>query len=504
MLRSLPTTSAKLPSRARAIEPFAIPPRPRWAARRTAAYEDALALHKKALEVHELSGQDDPAQRSELLTNLAFVEHILKDEGTARGHALEAAECGRRAGSGELVASAGGAYIGVLGHWADLADPVGVELLREGLMAMPEDDSVQRAELMARLSYALAPVAVDGEAMQWANSAATMARRLKDDDALNFALGASGWAFRGEPIAQFLPPTVEGVEVATRVNNAEWIVGAQYCLGNAQFRAGNMDAAHEAYDLASEARSPLQGWSSKMLKATLALAAGRFEAHVSLLEEAEQLGAALGQTMDGIAGGQRSLSATYRGQFNEARQAIVDTSENLIAITFPNDARLAAHTGDMKAAETLLTSWESSIRPHIPRMFLYFIRTYEADVIDLTGNATRAAKLLPELETFSGELIANDPSFYGAADFSIGRLQSLVGDHDAAVRSLEIALSAHEKLGVRVWVADTHLALGLALKRRRADGDAERARQELSEALDMADELGLVPIATRAATALAS
>ena len=159
-------------------------------ARRSAAYEDALALHQKALEAHGLSGDEDPAVRSELLTNLAFVEHILNDEDIARGHALEAAECGRRAHSGELVASAGGAYVGVLGHWADLADPIGVELLREGLLAMPEDDSLQRAELMARLSYALAPTSVDDEAIRWSQAAADMARRLDDDEALTYALGS--------------------------------------------------------------------------------------------------------------------------------------------------------------------------------------------------------------------------------------------------------------------------------------------------------------------------
>ena len=269
-------------------------------------------------------------------------------------------------------------------------------------------------------------------------------------------------------------------------------------------RDGQIEAARVAYRISSDARSPLQGWSSKMLEATLALAARRFDTHPSLLEEAEQLGAALGETMEGIATGHRSLSATCRGDFDEARQETANGSENLIAIIFPSGARIEAHAGDLEAAETMLSDWEVSIRPLIPRIFLYFIRIYEADIIDLIGDLSRAARLLTEFEPFSGELFAMDPSFYGAADFSIGRLQSLLGDHDAAVRSLEGALEAHEELGARVWVADTHLSLGIALQRRGADGDAERAHQELSQASSKADELGLVPTASRATAALAS
>ena len=73
-----------------------------------------------------------------------------------------------------LIGRAGVAYQGVLGHWAAPHDAVAVDLMREGLAGIEQDDPT-RAYITAALANALVLVPGD-EALVLAEQAEALAR----------------------------------------------------------------------------------------------------------------------------------------------------------------------------------------------------------------------------------------------------------------------------------------------------------------------------------------
>src|ERR687891_260054 len=60
------------------------------------------------------------------------------------------------------------------------------------------------------------------------------------------------------------------------------------------------------------------------------------------------------------------------------------------------------------------------------------------------------------------------------------------------------ALAMHERMGARPWVARTQLAYASMLLSRRRRGDRAQARELLSEAVQIAESLGMPVVAARA------
>src|SRR6185369_11101667 len=97
---------------------------------------------------------DDPALRSELLAERGYAHHESGNSEAGRADALAAAEAARSVGDAALLARAGIAYQGWVGQWAQMADPVAIELMREGLAGMRDDDPT-RPRATAALAQAL-------------------------------------------------------------------------------------------------------------------------------------------------------------------------------------------------------------------------------------------------------------------------------------------------------------------------------------------------------------
>ena len=151
------------------------------------AYEDSARWCDRALELVEPGS----ATYSRLVLLAGETRLTAGDLDRAREAFLEAAEIARRTDDADLFALAAlGFASGLSGFEVRLWDRVQTDLLEEGLARLGPDDSVPRAQVLARLSVALSFSASDERRRELAEEAVAMGRRLGDPGALAGALAA--------------------------------------------------------------------------------------------------------------------------------------------------------------------------------------------------------------------------------------------------------------------------------------------------------------------------
>lgn len=265
-------------------------------ARRQLAFEPAAALIQRVLATAPPSTQ---LARFELQRLLAEVLLLGGADAAGKDAAREAAAIARALTSPELIARAALTY-GV-GYSVGYTDQVLVNLLEEGLAALPSGDSPLRARLLARLAAALTPALDMAPVMRIARDAIAMAQRLGDDRTrleviyaamsalLPFAPPAERKAFNSEVLAlakRFDEPLIE-------LRSHHRLVFDHAELGE---HAG-FDLHRNLYDaLVERLRLPRARWPSVMFRALAALLVGRLDEHAALLVEARKLAHEVGDT----------------------------------------------------------------------------------------------------------------------------------------------------------------------------------------------------------------
>jgi len=145
------------------------------------AYDDALALLERTRKLLE-SLSLEPRLLGEALLAEALLRVRLGDRGTAYQRCRAATDIARRLGSAELLARS------ALTHGSEfsvgMVDVVLVELLREALSKLGEQQTALRARVMARLAAAMQPCTEAQSAVTLAREAIALARTLDDDATL--------------------------------------------------------------------------------------------------------------------------------------------------------------------------------------------------------------------------------------------------------------------------------------------------------------------------------
>ena len=268
-------------------------------ARNRFAWQDAVGLYERALEAVDVLEQEDPGLRAEITSELAAAYHGAGAAELAREHALAAADLARGAGDAARLAEAGIAYQGELGMWASPSDPVGAEIMREGLAALGTSRPDIRARALSALAHGLL-LSPGGVALHEADEAIAAARQAGDDQALNHALLVRAWAVRGVLPAADRQRAAEEAIAFARVSDNRWYeLSSHYHLGNARLNQGDLEGAADAFLQTSEFRGGLEGWAIADFRAAHSLAQARFGEAEELSDAAYRLGDALGDTNDG-------------------------------------------------------------------------------------------------------------------------------------------------------------------------------------------------------------
>jgi class 3 adenylate cyclase len=466
------------------------------------AWEDAVRLYERALEAVDIFDDDDPGLRAEILSEMARALQVGGLAEPAHERALAAAALARQAGDAARLAFAGMAYQGELGMWASPSDPVGAEIMREGLAGLGTERPDVRARALSALAHGLV-LAPGGVALPEADAAVAAAREAGDTHALCHALLVRAWAVRGVlPVAQRLDAANEAVATARAADDRFHEISSQYLLGNALLNNAQLDEAAAAF-VATDFRGALEDWAIADFRGSHALAEGRFEEAAVLVDAAHALGNAIGDTNDGVRALQRWSIARLAGDFDAARHWQAECAATAVGLVFPTEAMNALSAGEHDEARDLVAVWARDIQDLVPEIMRYSAIHYVSQLV-FELDPLEGLEAWPEYaERFPDELIGADAGLIGASDAGRGRFAAVKGDLDRAVELLEAGHAMHARLELHQLSVETGLDLGIVLLRRDKAGDGDRATALLRTTAELASTIGMVPTEARARALIA-
>jgi tetratricopeptide (TPR) repeat protein len=490
------------------------------AARRAAsvlAWEEAAALHRRALEILEHLSGGSGTRVADTLLALGEANARAGDATAARAAFRRAADEARRVRAPYVLARAA-LGVGGAAPMLGVADVEIVRLLEEARIALPDDDSVVRARVLGRLAMELAAGGRQTCREALAEQAVAMARRLGDVETLAYALSARRHLlWRPEHLRERLAEATELATLADSVGRVETALEARTWRLVDLLELGEIAAVEDEIEqitaIATAGRHPLYLYRADVYRAGLALLAGRFDA----AEELAQAFLAKGERVSGqnaFGAFAAVMSTLYRvrgGPLEDlvpvARRFIEEHPE--LSAMRAGVASLYFDTGRLAEAReefARVAAAEFSDLPQNP--FLPAAVCMLARACTQLGDVRRAAAIYELLLPWAGLNVAVGlgADCYGAASRYLAMLATTMERWEDAERHFEDALATNARMGAAPYVALTQEAYAAMLLARRNVGDVARAQVLLAEAESTAAALGMQILAAdvRAAAARAT
>lgn len=462
------------------------------------AHADAAGYLERALTVSPAAAPEE-----ELALRLELADEMIRSGRfhDARPTILTAAAIARRLGDARSLAEAAVA-LGTISE-AGSRDPETAALLEEALAAIDDGDPAMRAGLLVALAQENYWEDAEGLATENINEAVRLARELGDDTVLAPALAMKQFIdiLRQGSVAERLEAADELIEVARRAGdpNSE-VRGYAYRL-TSHLQGGDIEAADRAFveykALARKLAEPRHLWHIPVIESTWATLRGDFAGARRFSEEAARLGTRA----------QEPLSV----QFHTLQMARLHTLEGTPEEMLPAVRPMVERHPGIPAWRLALLGFlidaghldEARIayEPIAARSFADFPRDANwiaglsrvADAAATLGDERAARELLELLGPSAGEIVVvgRAAGTFGPVDRYLGRLEATLGNGERALARFESAIAACERMGDRPMRADTRVHLGRLLLDRDGPGDRERAFDELSLALEDAQEMGM-------------
>ena len=461
------------------------------------AYEHAVGLLEAAL-----SRVGDGVGRADLLLDLAEARMKAGDTAGSVEAAAQAAELARGRGDGGRLVRAALLYEEATWRGARFG-AAAEQLVRESLPHAP--DETTQAHLLAGCSRALALSGRDEEALATAEDAIAFARRLGDPAALCQALLGPLFArWTPEASARQDDCAREAAALAASLGDDESQLYATNKMFIAPMLRGDLREARrilaEHGRLTQKVRQPLFFLLELQVRSTVALCEGRLDEAEACAEEAGNWGHLLPHA-GGAYGVQLFEIRRQQGRLDEARP-LVEAVARLGregATWRAGLAALYAELDMLDEAAAMLPALVADDLAAVPRDSLWCgSLAYLADAAVATGDRDAAAVLYRMILPYRGlTLLTPSLSCHGAADRYLGTLAGVLQRGREAAAHLEAAMAFDDRSGARTWAAHSRYELGRLLARRGRRDDEGRARALLTEALDLADEIGMTGLAQR-------
>jgi hypothetical protein len=462
-------------------------------------YEEAMRHYGRALELLALTRPDLAlAVRARLALGAACGSG---DHLRAREEFQEAGDAARAAGDAEGLALAAIGFAEAQPH-SGTTDHRLVRFLDAALAALPSEDGVLRARVLAALAEALYGEPSEAERRdRLSREAVAMARRVGDPAALASALNARHFT-RGDSLDDRLAMAAESGRIARELRDPRrsldalaWLLGDLLELGD----VAAFDRELEGFAAAVEdLRLPFYRWAVTAARSARALLAGRFLEGARLAAEAraivpdgeptsfaEQVYAVqmaivhaetdhladdevplslLAARIPGVPGWRCSLAALYAdlGRDAEARSPLEQLAGNQLA-DLPRDTGFAGALATLSRVAVVLHD-----RPRARLLYDLLLPYAERSVVVGFGIAC-----------------------HGAAARYLAMLASALGFDAEAVEHFERALALNARMGARALLAHTQHEYAEFLLLRAAPGDRVHAEQLAGEARRTAEALGM-------------
>ncbi len=475
------------------------------------AHEEAANHYGRALRALELTEPVDEARRCALLLTLGEAQGRAGDAAEAKETFLRAAASARALRTPEQLARAA---LGTTGLHIEMSvgapgglDDAAIALLEEALAALPIEDTVLRATLLARLAAALywsessleRREALSREAME-------VAERIGDRGILATVLGIRRAAlYEPENVEQRLAAATRILHLAEEAGNEEARLAAHVWRFSDLLELGDLASADreiEAHEkLARKLRQPRYIGYATVFRALRALMDGRFAEGEALAREALETAQRLGSHNLGL------LFAAQMFWLRREQGRLQDLEVTISGI--------ANHTGALRAVRCgmALTMCELGLvdeaRAEFDQLaandFAHLRRDVSwlpamvalVQVCAALGDARRAAVLYRLLTPYARRnvVVGTAAAFcYGPASYYLGLLAATMNRPSEAAAHLQDALARSEAMGAQPFVAHAAAEYGVLLL---AQGERRRAFGLLNRALDIARALGMKPLVDR-------
>ena len=464
------------------------------------AYEDAVDVYGRALEVLELMDDPDEELRCNLLLSLGGAEAKSARVADARAAFERAADSARRLDDTDSLV---GAVIGIaMMSDAGRLDENLLALLDESLERIGSERTARRAALLSARSAEMYWVDNDlTESTRLVNEAIEIAREVDAPTTLAAALHRKIFIPTGPHAAhERLGIADEMVELGEQSGDREAVLrGHAYRLWSF-LELGDIPAVDrelELYDgLAEELRMPEHTWHTYALRGMRVLLDGQMDEAERLAERARKAGSRAEQSISQQYYGIQMIQIrSMQGRAQELLSAVRDLAERFPGIPAWRGGvvTLAARSGDLELARHELERFVGDDFSAIPKDANWSTAmSLLGEAIALIGDEERAPVVYEALLPYEGLVIvvARAAGCNGPVDRVLGLLAQLMGRLDDAERHLGNAVEIATKMGDRPGMALSGLAFAEMLLARDQANDRELALEMLSTVLGTAREMG--------------
>ena len=472
------------------------------------AYEDAVDVYGRALEVLELMDEPDESLRCSLLLSLGGAEAKSARVADAREAFERAAESARRLDDTDSLV---GAAIGIaMMSDAGRLDQQLLVLLDEALERIGPERTARRAALLSAKSAELYWVDNDlVESTRLVDEAIEIAREVDAPASLAAALQRKIFIPTGPNAPrERLAIAEELLELGSAAGDREAVLrGHAYRLWSS-LELGDVAAVDRdltAYArLAEELRMPEHTWHTYALRGMRVLLDGKVDEAERLAEQARRAGDRAEQPLARqYYGIQMTQIRSMQGRAAELLPSARELAEQFPGIPAWRTAviTLAARSGDTELASRELERFAGDDFGALPADANWFTAmSLMGEAIALIGDEKRAAQAYEALLPYEGLVIvvARAAGCNGPVDRVLGLLAATLGRMDDAERHLGNGVEIATRMGDRPGMAVCGLALAEMLLLRDQANDRELAQEMLSTVLGTAREMGARWIVDRA------
>jgi DNA-binding winged helix-turn-helix (wHTH) protein len=414
-------------------------------------------------------GVSHPRERGELIVALARARWSAGATEVARAAFLDAVEVARQSGDAEILSRAALGFVGR----SDVTPGVNHEaasLLEEALETLSAEDSVLRAELLARLGTELYYDEDHSRSDQLTKDALEMAERVGDPPVTAYVSTARHFACQRPEVhpAERLPLADRAISLVDASSGSDVLAFAlqERLLDLFELGEGDaFDATFENYErVVADLSQPFFSWLLSIFHGTRAMLRGEIEKAEQLAHTTLALGRSLGTpNADGAFAGQLFSIRREQGRLAELAPAFDSVAQVNRALPIFRAGRAAvAAAGSKEEAETALESVMSRDLGDFPRdqNWIATLGTLAPAAV-AAGSAKRIRQLLTLLAPYAGRMIVvgQGATTHGAVDHHLGLLHAAVGEKDVAARYLGEAIALHRRARAPLWLEHTEHAL---------------------------------------------
>jgi class 3 adenylate cyclase len=469
------------------------------------AWEDAVTQFERALQVLDLQTPKNETLTCDLLMALADAQFCTGDEQVGQSTYGRAADAARRLKDGDRFALAALGYARPFS--VGLVDERLIALLNEALAGISEDDSAVRARLLSRLGRELYFRSLE-EFERLTNEGVAMARRVGDKQALSYALWDRAWGGNALYGAEErLADAEEMLQLAEEAHDRERAAFALFTRIMNQMILGDTDGADSTIDewsrVVGELRMPAFAWQLELARGMRVLFGGSMDD----AENAAQSALAIGQRASAENAAQMFGAQFYAIRREQARLQEMEAGIQGFVQMYPAVPAWRTAIAFNYAEQGKLDQARTEFEVLAKDGFSIFPRDGNwpaalgllSDTCALLGDKERARYLYDQLLPVADRCIVIGAAVdcFGACHRFLGLLATTMERWDDAERHFHDAMEMNVRMHAGRNSGWTFHQYADMLLRRDGLGDREKALSLLSQALDVAERLGLTALLQR-------